>query len=82
MDSITSGLYVKNIKFGVTYKNHHVRFNSNTTQHTVGQLLMYIQPDTGNCSTVTGSTLSGVPVTQINTGATFNYNITHYFVDN
>lgn len=81
-DPTSSALVIRNIKFGLKYRNHHVRFQGNTDTVTNGQILMYIQPDAGNASSSTACTLTGVPVTAINTGANVNYNITHYYVDN
>lgn len=81
-DATTSVVAIKNFRMGLKYKNHHVRFDGNNNTVNNGQLILYIQPDVGNASPTTASTLTGIPVSAVNTGMTFNYNITHYFIDN
>lgn len=81
-DNYSGVLSVKNFSMGLKYRNHHVRFNGNGVTPQDGQILMFLQPDVGNASSVTACTLTGVPVTAVSTACTVNYNIQHYFVDN
>lgn len=84
-DATSSMVNVKTIKFGGKYfggKGHHLRFDNDTSNIVNGQLLYVIRADRGNCSTSTASTLTGIPITAINTGVTINWVCTHYFYDN
>lgn len=80
-DQMTGDVPLKQISMGIKYKNHHVRNNDNDPTLSQGQLLMLITADRGNGGTV-ASTATGVAITAPNTGATFGYDITHYFYDN
>lgn len=81
-DSLTSQIIVKDVKFGVKYRNYHTRFSQDSNTVTSGQLVLLITADVGNCSTSTTSTLALVPSTVANTGCSINYNILHYYYDN
>lgn len=81
-DAISSQTQVKTVSFGMKYKNRHVKFDGNTTDVSGGELFLVVMMDTGNCNSVTACTLSGVPITAINTGVSCNWDITSYFVDN
>lgn len=62
---------------------HHVRYlsdGSNTISQ--GQIYLVILADSGNCSPVTASTLSNIPVSAVNTGCTINYHLRWYYYDN
>lgn len=60
----------------------HVRFDGNTTGLTQGEIFIVMRCDRGNINGTTASTLTGVSDTAINTGLTYLYNITSYYVDN
>lgn len=84
-DSTTSMVNVKTIRFGGKYfggKGHHLRFDNDTSNLINGQLLYVIRTDRGNCSTSTASTLTGIPITAVNTGVTINWVCSHYYYDN
>lgn len=80
-DQMTGDVPLKQISMGIKYKNHHVRNNDNDPTLSQGQLLMLITADRGNAG-ATASTATGAAITAPNTGATFGYDITHYFYDN
>nr|UOF81912.1 capsid protein [Cressdnaviricota sp.] len=65
---------------------HHIKYQSYQTGDTnilaSGQVIMTVRADNGNSSSTTACTNLGVPVTAVNTGATFQYSFTHYFYDN
>lgn len=62
--------------------NHHVRFNKDTTTVVNGQIIMVVLADSGNSSTSTVSSITNIPQTAVLTGATFNWNVNTYYVDN
>lgn len=80
-DSATGQTAYRTVSMG---KKHqvHIRFSLDTATVTNKRLYMLILADSGNCSTSTASTLTGIPQTAINTGATLSFNYTAYYVDN
>lgn len=80
-DNLTSAVSMRELRIGLKYKNHHVRYDRNTTTVTNGQIVMLITVDSGNQSTTTASTLN-VPVQATNTGALVNWFYDHYYYDN
>lgn len=81
-DDMSGEIQSSRIKFGMKYKNFHIRTNDNDPTLSKGQLIMLITADKGNWSTTVASTNTGVPVTATNTGVAFDYDNIHYFVDN
>lgn len=84
-DNYNGQTMIKDIVVKLKYnrgKGHHVRFDSDTTTVTQGQLVAFIVADSGNQNGSTGSTLNGIPIAAVLTGATFNYDLQHYFYDN
>lgn len=80
-DSVTGQTAYRTMSLG---KKHqvYIRFSLDTTTVTNKRLYMLILADNGNASTTTASTLTGIPSTAINTGATVSFNWTAYYVDN
>lgn len=80
-DSSTGQVAYRTASMG---KKHqvHIRFQLDTATVTNKRIYMLILADSGNASTTTASTLTGIPQTAINTGATVSYNWTAYYVDN
>lgn len=72
----------KIVNFGIKLKNHHVKWNGNSTTTSQGQVLMLVTCDTGNCSTSTASTLDSIANNAINTGLIMNCNKADYYYDN
>lgn len=68
-------------RFGIKYKNHHIRTNDDTTSVSMGQIFMLITADRGNSGN-TASTRGRIPITQANTGVGLEYANTHYYYDN
>lgn len=84
-DNVSGQLMIKNVKMGMKYRDkwNHVKFSTDgSTAIAAGQLILMIVADSGNISTTTASTLTGIPVTAVNTGLTFQMNAFHYFYDN
>lgn len=81
-DNLNGQLSMKRVKMGIKYKNHHVRTNNNDPTITMGQVLILITADRGNCSSTTASTITGIPDGTINSGASFLGEFTHYYYDN
>lgn len=82
-DSISGETSLRSVNFGLKLKNHHCKWQANTTTLTEGQVCLLIVCNNGNCSTTTNCTISqGVPTTAMSTGLLYNYNINHYFIDN
>lgn len=81
-DDMSGEIQSSRIKFGLKYRNFHIRTNDNDPTLSKGQLIMLITADKGNWSSTTASTNTGVPIVAINTGAAFDYENIHYFVDN
>lgn len=82
VDQIGNQTTLKRVKMGIKYKNLHVRTNNNDPTITNGQVFILITADSGNSSSSTASTISGIPINGINTGATFLAEFTHYYYDN
>ena len=61
--------------------NHHLRFNSDNTIAN-GQLALTIRSNSGNMNATVPSTLAGIPVSTVNTGAEVRYALKWYYVDN
>lgn len=76
---------IRTIHFGIKYnkgQGHHIRYSDDTTTIINGQLLLLIRSDSGNAHSSTPSSLTGIPVTAVNTGFTINWDINHYYYDN
>lgn len=80
-DNLTGQTGFKTINIGGKFQ-HHIRYDGDTNTVTQGQLIMVILADSGNCSPVTASTLSNIPVQAVNTGCTLNYHLRWYYYDN
>ena len=80
-DSITNQPVTKNVKLGLR-PNHHIKWATDGTTISEGQVFLMITSDTGNFSLTTNSTLPNVYQLGMNTGILMNYNYTHYFIDN
>lgn len=71
-----------NLKFGMKYRSHHVKFSSNaTTDVSDGQLYIVVFADAGNING-TVSTLTGTAITGGNTGARLCGEYTQWYYDN
>ena len=81
-DQYSGILGIKEVSFGVKYKNHHVKFIDDTTTIIRGQICLILVADCGNSGSINASTLTQVPITVINTGLTFRYECKHFYVDN
>lgn len=82
-DQFTGQSVVKYVKLGMKFKNEfHIKYNDDTTTPTSGQIIMTIRCDNGNANGSTASTLTGIPITSVNTGVYMNYDITYYYYDN
>lgn len=81
-DTLSSQPVIKTVTFGHKF-DHHVRWATDGTTVSEGQVILLVLADSGNCSTTTACTIAnGIPVTAVNTGLVYNYNIVHYFIDN
>lgn len=82
-DQISGQAVVKTVNVGLKLKNHHVRWATDNTTITAGQIWCMIVASSGNSSTTSTSTLnSATPVKAISTGGQFNYVQTNYYYDN
>lgn len=82
-DPLASTTMIKEIQFGMRYKNHHVRFSKDSQLVTAGQIIMCVRVDAGNCSTTTAYTgAASIPITVINSGLTMQWAVDSYFIDN
>lgn len=81
-DQTSSGAMIRTINFGLKYKDHHVKWDNNSTDWESGRLIMVIFLDAGNTNSTTSSTSVGVPISTPNSGYFLNGNITHYYHDN
>lgn len=83
-DPLSGTTMIKTFSLGMKYgKNgRHLRFDGDNNTITSGQLLLVALADSGNRSTTTASTLTGIPVSAINTGAFFYHELKAYYVDN
>lgn len=76
---------VKELRFGMKYKNRHIRWDKNTSVITSGQLIMVILCNSGNwgsAPTASPYNSATVPVQTASTGALENHYIEHYYYDN
>lgn len=82
-NQITNVASIANISFGMKYKSHHIKFNSDGSSVAAdGQLFLLITCDNGNVNAATASTLNGTVLTAANTGLIFQHDITHFYYDN
>lgn len=81
-DAISGQIETKYVNMGVKYKNHHIRYEEDTSTVTMGQIFLIITADRGNCNLSTANTTTGVPIQSALTGLNFSYAHTHYFYDN
>lgn len=82
-DNITGQAMITSLRFGMKVQGH-VKWSTDNTTLSEGQVIMLIVVDNGNSSSTTAntSTSGGVVNQAISTGLIMNYNIQHYFVDN
>lgn len=76
---------VKELRFGMRYRNNHIRFDKNTTTVTDGQLIMVIFCNAGNVGalpTLAPWNGASIPVQAAGSGALENHYIEHYYYDN
>lgn len=82
-DSASSQVIVKDVAMGVKFKKPlQIQWNDNGTTVQKGQIIMVVRLDTGNSSSSTATTITGVANTATNTGLMMNYHIKHYYYDN
>lgn len=81
-DSISGEPNIKNVKIGLKNLERHVRTDNNSATISEGQVFLLITADRGNTSAASASTLNNVSISAVSTGVSFNYNFTHYYVDN
>lgn len=81
-NSIGGQLSNKTIKFGLKYKNLHIKWKGDSVNQSVGQLLLLITCDSGNRSTTTTSTLDNIYQAGTSTGLLIQHYRTDYFYDN
>lgn len=83
VDQYSGVTQIKTFGIGLKYRNHHVRFAADaSTTVTEGQIFLVVLCDSGNLNGATASTLTNVPVSAVNTGATMSLNLEHYYYDN
>lgn len=80
-DALTGQQQISNVSIPIKLKNHHVRFDNNSTTVTSGQIFAFILVDNGNAG-ATASTLTGIANAAPNTGLGYSMNLTSYYVDN
>lgn len=81
-DSISGQTMIKRIKFGLTKMEHHIRYDNNLPDVSMGQFFLIITADRGNVNSATISTVGGVPDIAVNTGVAFRSEFTYYYYDN
>lgn len=85
-DDISTQTAVKNYQLGKKYgKNGHMVTwvgDGSSAQVSQGYQVMTIRADSGNTNTTTNSTVSGIPISGMNTGSWLKYQISHYYIDN
>lgn len=80
-DTLSTQVTSKTIPIKMKYKNHHIKFDGNTSTMTTGELWMVIRADRGN-NNGSASTLQGVIDQVADSGLEVLYSITSYYVDN
>lgn len=81
-DNISGQAVVKTVNVGLKLKNHHVRWSTDNTSVTDGQIWCFFVASCGNISAVASTLNSAVPVKTAFSGASFNYVQTNYYYDN
>lgn len=81
-DQITGVNMIKDISIPLKFKNHHIRFNADTTTVSSGQLVMWVVADCGNISSGSASTVTPIAVSGTSTGLIMNTNFMWYYYDN
>lgn len=81
-DSLASQTNVVSFSMGVKFrKPHKIKWNDNGTTVVQGQIIMVVRADTGNASTGTVSTITGIANSAVSTGYVLNYNHKSYYID-
>lgn len=80
-DQIVNQQYVTDVVIPLKFKNHHIRYDKDSSTATGGQIYMFVLADSGNRA-ATASTLTGIPIKAALTGALYSMNVTSYYVDN
>ena len=83
-DDTSGQTAVKNYNLGKRYgkKGHMITWEPTGQTVTSGYQVMVIRADSGNVNTTTNSTISGIPISGMNTGAWLKYQVSHYYIDN
>jgi len=81
-DQISGVNMIKDISIPIKFKNHHVRFNADTTTVSSGQLVMWVVADCGNISSGSASTVTPIAVAGTSTGLIMNTSFMWYYYDN
>lgn len=81
-DQIADVNMIKDISIPLRFKNHHIRFNADTTTVSTGQLVMWVVADCGNVSSGSTSTVTPIAVSGTSTGLIMNTNFQWYYYDN
>jgi len=82
-DSVSGQNNSKTYGIGLKFKKPKVLawFANGSTNYSTGRFYLMAFCDSGNASTTTASTLANVPITAVNTGLFFNYNVRWYYTD-
>lgn len=83
-DATSSMVSIKDIKIPVKYgkTGHHIRFQGDTSNISNGELVALIVADSGNAGGTAGGITTAAPVSAVNIGAIFQYDVVHYYYDN
>lgn len=82
-DSLANQVNIKTFPFGIKFKKGlKIKWNDNGVTPQYHQLILVIRADTGNMSTTTASTNTGIANTAVNTGFVVNYSHKTYYIDN
>lgn len=81
-DQISNVNMIKDIAIPLRFKNHHIRFNADTTTVSAGQIVMWVVADCGNISSGSSSTVTPIAVSGTSTGLIMNTNFQWYYYDN
>lgn len=82
MEFFSSGVPCKNKVVNVSWKTPKlIQFDNNTNNILTGQLILIGLCSSGNTNTTTGSTNTGIPITQANTGFVFHTNMRFHYYD-
>lgn len=78
----TNNQSIINPSIMLNFKDHHIRFDTDSTTPVSGRIIQIVFAAVGNANATTAVTSTGAPITSVNTGVFMAYKSTAKFYDN